>query len=315
MNTSQQKGWAILTDEEKTALNLSLVSGKSTWESGEIMGKAHYKYLEIRQRAEKFFQIFTEYFKHYESLIPKNIPMDANFKKYIRATISDRKSIKEVISQIDNVNWKTPKLRDVEVAKAIQKIKNSQITQDQNLYHLIMDFDRWNNFRILPSSIQEPSAFKRRNKHKLRKLVNMFVSVNPLAIRKIKQLYSIKRKELVNDYFYLPLITIQDKKLTEVIKVAKNKKNLKMINDMVLYGFNIEADALKFISILKGYIYKDFKHCRDGQKFWPEFRVLTSKAINHDYIQNITPSRKYVLDNAGKDFDFQVFLSSRSKQE
>jgi hypothetical protein len=188
MEAHQTRGYAILTAEEKTSLTLSLVNHKSTWEAGEIMGKAHYKYLEIRMRAEKFLKLFADYFQTYDRLIPANSTLDKHFTLYLKLTMEKRLPLKEVIAQIDSDLWKRPKTREIEIAREVQALRGCKYAHDQNLYHLIMDFDRWNNFRILPSSIQEPSAFKRRNKHKLRKLVNLFTSLHPLAILKIKQL-------------------------------------------------------------------------------------------------------------------------------
>lgn len=313
MTEAQNKAWQVLNAEERTALTLSLVNGKSTWESGEIMNKAHYKYLEIRQRAEKFFKLFTEFFQEYDSVIPKGSILDKHFKKYITLTIEKRLPFQEAIALIGSDKYKKPKTREIEILREVQSLNGSKYSQDQNLYHLIKDFDRWNNFRILPASLQEPSAFKRRNKHKLRKLVNLFTSLNPLAVLKIKQIYSVKKSDMVKSYLYLPLLTIHDNSLTEVITISNNDINFKAVNNLILYVFKEKEDAQRFIDIIVNYLAKDYKHCKDGQIFWPEFRILTKKALNYDHIQNITPSRKYVLDNAGRDMDVQWFLSKKNK--
>ena len=52
--------WMILIEEEQLALTLHYGPEKSTWQAGEIMKKAHYKYLEIKARGEKFLKIFIE---------------------------------------------------------------------------------------------------------------------------------------------------------------------------------------------------------------------------------------------------------------
>jgi hypothetical protein len=312
MTKAQQKAWKILTDEEKMALSLSLSHGKSTWEAGEIMGKAHYKYLEIRQRAEKFLKLFTDYFEIYDYLIPVGSILDKDFKQYIRFTLENRLPIKRATLEMGSDIYGKIKSREIEILREVQSLKGSKFVQDNNLYHLIMDFDRWNNFRILPLSIQEPSAFKRRNKHKLRKLVNLFTSLHPLSILKIKQIYEVKRKGMAKNCFFLPLITVNDLSLTQIIAVPNNTKNLRVMNNLILYIFRDAGDAKRFLEIITLYIEKDYKHCRDGQKFWPEFRILTKKAINYDIIQNISPTRKYVLDNAGIDHDFQWFMSNKN---
>jgi hypothetical protein len=50
MELLTSKAWGLLTEEEQTALKLQLGLGKSSWQASEIMGKAHYKYLEIKKR-------------------------------------------------------------------------------------------------------------------------------------------------------------------------------------------------------------------------------------------------------------------------
>lgn len=313
MTNSQQKAWAILTNEERTALTLSLAHGKSTWESGEIMGKAHYKYLEIRQRSEKFMKLFSEYFDNYERLIPIKSTLSSTFKKYITLTIEKRLTLKQVLLKLDNPLYLSPRSRDLEISREINKLSNSNIAEDINLYHLIKDFDRWNNYRILPLSLQEPSAFKRRNKHKLRKLVNVLTGLHPLAILKIKQLYAIKKHNSVKDIMYLPLVSSTEPKLNEVIKIPRNEKNMRLVNSMVLYTFYKEEEAIRFLNIISKYIIKEFKHCKDGQEFWPEFRILTKNALNYEVLQNITPNRKYVLDSASRDTDLQWYLKIKEK--
>lgn len=315
MDKAQTNGWEILTDEEKTALTLSINHGKSTWEAGEIMGKAHYKFLEINMRGQKFFKLFTEYFQQYDKLIPTRTTLSASFKQYISLLIQQRKGLMETIGLIDDEAYKKPKSRDIVVAQGLKNLKDSKITQEHNLYQLIMDFDRWNNFRIIPTHLQEPSAFKRRNKHKLRKLVNLFTSLNPVAIMKLKQLYEVKDVRRVKEYCYLPLITVHDESQTQVIKIPKTVENLRVINNLVLYIFHKQQDAEDFIHILKGYVFKNHKHCRDGQEFWPEFRVLTKNAINYDEIQNITPTRKFVLDNAEVDRETEWFITKKRQRE
>ena len=80
------KAWDILLDEEKAALSLSINHSKSTWQAGEILNKAHYKYLEIHARAKKFFVMFTQYFKKTgDRLIPDNSEMSWDLRDTISA--------------------------------------------------------------------------------------------------------------------------------------------------------------------------------------------------------------------------------------
>lgn len=64
MNEAQQKAWSCLMDKEQQSLFLQLSESKSSWEAGEILKLSHYKYLEIRERSEKFFRLFSDFLRN-----------------------------------------------------------------------------------------------------------------------------------------------------------------------------------------------------------------------------------------------------------
>lgn len=64
MNEAQQKAWSCLIDKEQQSLFLQLSESKSSWEVGEILKLSHYKYLEIRERSEKFFRLFSDFLRN-----------------------------------------------------------------------------------------------------------------------------------------------------------------------------------------------------------------------------------------------------------
>lgn len=64
MNEAQQKAWSYLIDKEQQSLFLQLSESKSSWEAGEILKLSHYKYLEIRERSEKFFRLFSDFLRN-----------------------------------------------------------------------------------------------------------------------------------------------------------------------------------------------------------------------------------------------------------
>lgn len=63
MNEFQKKAWDCLTQKEQQSLFLQLSENKSSWEAGEILKLSHYKYLEIRERSEKFFRLFSDFLR------------------------------------------------------------------------------------------------------------------------------------------------------------------------------------------------------------------------------------------------------------
>lgn len=73
MTPYQQKAWECLKEEERQCLFLSLSENKSSCEASQIMGITHYKYIELRERAEKFFRLFGDFLKtrsHIQTRLP-----------------------------------------------------------------------------------------------------------------------------------------------------------------------------------------------------------------------------------------------------
>lgn len=64
MNDAQKKAWDCLNEIERQSLFLQLSESKSSWEAGEILKLSHYKYLEIRERSEKFFRLFSDFLSY-----------------------------------------------------------------------------------------------------------------------------------------------------------------------------------------------------------------------------------------------------------
>lgn len=55
----------------------------------------------------------------------------------------------------------------------MKRLKESEDEWDKDTLRLILEFDRWNNFRILPRMLQQPSAFKRRSNKRIRYTSNI----------------------------------------------------------------------------------------------------------------------------------------------
>ena len=87
MNEYQKKAWDCLTPTEQQSLFLQLSESKSSWEAGEILKLSHYKYLEIKERSEKFFRLFSDFFEIHESIFRPDCPCERNFQDYIEACI------------------------------------------------------------------------------------------------------------------------------------------------------------------------------------------------------------------------------------
>lgn len=288
------KAWVLLTEDEQLALRLNLGLRKSTWKSGEIMKKSHYKLIEIKDRARTFLRIFTHHFAEYGNLIPEDAKVSADLRDYLHFTMEKRMPVNLAIREVDNPLYRHMATRDSMVAQEMSKWKNSIKISEKELYALVMEFDRWNNFRIVPKSIQEPSAFKRRDKNKLKKHLRIGTSLSFLAYKLIKKRFTYNSRHSVNEA-YLSLITVIGKKgirKMDVIRIKADKEALEELSNVSLYLFPTEKFAEAYQDLVLTFIDKDARHCIDGLKFWPLYRDLIKKAINYEKIQNIIPSRR-----------------------
>jgi len=293
--------WDILTDDEKSALLLSINYGKSTWQAGEIMGKAHYKYLEIQARANKYFRLYNEYFSATNNLkIPDNCYINSFFRDYILLTVFERKTPKQAISELDNSPFIITSAKERIFGECLDQLANHEDPNQQLLYDLIKEFDRWNNFRILPISLQEPSAFKRRNKTRLVKHLKNLSSLDEFHIYRFINKFNVKNG---TKPLYIAVLSPNFESGYEVIEISKKANIIEYISKHLrLYIFKEHVDADQFGYLVSRYIKDKTKDCKAGQKFWPLYRKNIEMAYNYLEVNNIIPRRKH-LEKAFRDLD------------
>ncbi len=307
------KVWDILSDDEKTALNLSINMGKSSWEAGEIMEKSHYKYLEIQKRAETLLKIFQVHYTKYGKLVPDDVVLDLTFHKYIKLLIEGRNTIKASIAEMPSTGFDKAKYRNSIVIEELKKLSESKELPKLDLYALIMDFDRWNNFRILPSEIQEPSAFKRRNKVRDLKQLELSLTIPTLSLKHIIKNYKYYGK--ASALFAVLIDRNGESNEKIILRVEKRAtKQILELTKMFIYIFQTEELANEFADHLLTFPTKGKRNCREGLKFWPTFRVLSKKADNYLELNNIIPTRKN-QEVAFKDNDIKLHMSKERKKE
>lgn len=293
--------WAILSPDEKTSLGLQLGYQKSSWESGEIMDKSHYKYLEIKYRAEKFLAMFTEHLHLYKEVIPDYITGDGSVIKYLRWCIEERVKPMDAIERLnDNDNDKvyTKSGMNVRLVDQMRKWGRSENVYEQSIFNLALEFDRWNNFRILPREVQEPSAFKRRIKNMYKKHIRALTSIPKLSIVKLMELSKAKKTDHSR---YMPLI--HKGRGFKIHKVKTNKSTCKLYNELCFYIFKDKEEALRYIEAVFHYTSNKEKDCKDGIKFWQIYRESIKNADNYNEIQKITATRSH-LEMAHKNLEF-----------
>lgn len=282
-----KQAWDLLSSDEKMALSLHHAMDKSSWEVGEIMDKSHYKLLEIKYRAEKFLKMFTEHLDVYGGLFPSFVTGDKLAIEYLNLCIGQRN--KPMVA-MQTINEKYNKINKSHINEKLRILLKSWEDSD-NLYNaicyeLVKEFDRWNNFRILPKDIQEPSAFKRRIKNYHKKQIKNVISIHPIALEKFKKLYCTKN----NPSLYLPLLSPEP----EILRIKLNKSCMATINSLGLFVYTRKEDAQSYSNEVWDYLSKGKKQCLDGLEFWPKFRELIKKSNNYAEVMNLVPSRKHL---------------------
>lgn len=288
-----RKAWDLLTEEEKTCLNLSINLGKSSWEAGEIMNKSHYKYLEIKYRSEYFLKIFTQHFEKYGKLIPDKVSdniSNLHFDNYITKIICKRLRIGDLKEELKGTDYWDSSKRNQDLADVLSKL--SQFTNKseeyKDTYFIITEYDRWNNFRILPKELQLPSAYKRRNKVRDSKHLDILLSF-PKLIRKfiLKREYSGKLET------YYSFIIDRDKKKNSLIFFnikADDKEAYQSLTQLMVPIFKNQEDCQKFAYLIQSFPKRGVRDCKVGLKFWPKFRVYIQNALNFNEINSINPN-------------------------
>ena len=309
MNEAQQKAWSCLTKVEQQSLFLLTSEGKSSLEAGSMMNISHYKYIEIRERSEKFFRMFADFFEKHNSIFRPDCPCERNFQDFIEGVIEHRLKKRDAVVYTGDSTQQITKVNRKNLIRNMKYLKESEDNWDLDSMRLIFEFDRWNNFRILPSILQQPSAFKRRLNKKDKIYIKYLLERIPTwVLEKLKERFYYKVKpskkkwwvalispDLYTDGYYLLPIRPEEEVLNEM-------------NRFYIYVFDDKEDADTFGYLVTSFYERTAKVIA-GQKFWPEYRYLVQKAINYNAVNNIEFNVKR-LDNA-----YNIKPKRKSKKE
>lgn len=309
MNEAQQKAWSCLTKVEQQSLFLHTSEGKSSWEAGSMMNISHYKYIEIRERSEKFFRMFADFFEKHNSIFRPDCPCERNFQDFIEGVIEHRLKKRDAVVYTGDSTQQITKVNRKNLIRNMKYLKESEDNWDLDSMRLIFEFDRWNNFRILPSILQQPSAFKRRLNKKDKIYIKYLLKRIPTWIlEKLKERFYYKVKpskkkwwvalispDLYTDGYYL-------------LPIRPEEEVLKEMSRFYIYVFDDKEDADTFGYLVTSF-YERTAKVISGQKFWPEYRYLVQKAINYNAVNNIEFNVKR-LDNA-----YNIKPKRKSKKE
>ena len=182
MEIAQQKAWSHLTDPEQMALTLVVVNDRSKKEAAIIMNIAPYKFTEIYLRARKFFVMFTKHYEIHDDLIPEYYRINKEFKTFIDQVVGYRLKPSDILKQEPMQGL---------LGKEAQLVMwgGFFFVEDTYFGRLAQEFDRWNNFRILPKIYQAPAAFPRRRNKTLKKIQQGLYAISDLGWDLLMQKY------------------------------------------------------------------------------------------------------------------------------
>ena len=287
MTSAQSQAWNCLKPIEQQSLFLQVSEGKSSWEAGNILGVTHYKYIEIRERSHKFFKLFTDFFEEHGSIFRPDSPCDPQFKDYIEACIEKRLKYREaILASGDSANL-VPCVSKRNIIKNMELLQSSEDPWDICTRRLIFEFDRWNNYRILPRLLQQPSAFKRRENKREKILLKYILNHNPdFVLERIRERWFYKVKPSKEAYW---VALISKKLYTDgyyLLKVKPCDEVIEELSRFYLYIFNNREDADTYGFLATQYIDRT-SSIKLSQKFWPEYREIIHKAINYNKVNNL----------------------------
>lgn len=288
MNEAQLKAWNCLTEKEQQSLFLRLSENKSTWEAGEILGLSHYKYIEIRERSEKFFKMFTEFFEKRSAIFRPDCPCERNFQDFIEGCLEKRLTRKQSIDYCGDSTQILSRVNTKNIIRNMARLKESEDPWDKDTINLIWEFDRWNNYRILPSLWQQPSAYKRRlNKKDKIYIKYLLLRFPEWAHDRLRERFYYKNRYKNTKRYWVTLIS--DKRYKDGYKVMPVRPEEDIVNEFTrfyLYVFDNKEDADTFGFLVSTYFIKT-NEVKLGQKFWPEYRDCVQRALNYNQVNNI----------------------------
>lgn len=274
-NDSKKRAWDILTEEEKASLVIQLGHNKSTWQVGEIISRSHYKYIEIHQRAKNFFRSFSEYFEIYgDELIPPHLDISESLKIYLENTILHRKSIKKASLLTNNKGYRNESSRNKLIYSEFKEIEYTDDAHIINFCNLIIEFDKWNNYRILPEQMREPSGFKRRRNNYHKQNLNKISKLSKASLHFLElELY-----QEGGGNHYVPLLYL-DVNEYSIYNLTVEDSLKEELTNLGIPIFNSRELAKKYSIEAINYLSSE-KTRQNGLKFWPVYREIINKSLN-----------------------------------
>jgi hypothetical protein len=273
MQKFQQKAWMNLTEKERTALQLTLSFDKSPLEAAVLMNIYPYKFNELLARGKTFFFMFSSYYEFNSELITEDMVIDSDLKAYLEALIVNRYTTKKACLVAPDFGVLEYSTRAISIGDFLEYLKEYDFP---DLYNLIIEFDRWNAFRILPRKYQKVSPFRRRQNRIYKKIAQKVTRLTELSYFLLKEQYSRSKPPLM----YLPLVSSYDPKGYSILEIPLNDNNKEWMGKNHLPCFRTKEVAYEMAMLLKDYSELKNKSSYMAKKFYPEFKSILNKAVN-----------------------------------
>lgn len=284
MQPHQEQAWNCLTKDEQQSLLLTLSQGMSTWQASEILKITHYKYLELKARSERLFKLFSDYFEKHPSLVRPGLYLDESFKDYLYGSMLKRLPKEEAKIYAGDSAFLLQAVNRNRIIKNMARIKDSEDEWDRDLYGLVMEFDRWNNYRILPRVLQAPTAYQRRSTKKDKIYLRYLHKIPDFKIKALVDMYWSNGKP--ENRYYVMFISNLWKDGFGVVPIKREDKIVKEITSLKIYIFEHFNDAEEFGIMVKRY-YEKTVTPGQGLKYWKQYRDIIQRAVNYRQINNM----------------------------
>lgn len=287
MKVNKEKAWTYLTEVEKQSIYLTTGQGLSGWQAGEILGITHYKYLELKARSETLFKLFTDYFNKHQTLIRPTSIIKPQFRDYIIACVEKRLDLPSAKRFAGEGKWSIKDIREKAILKGMETLKNSENEHDRDLHVLLQEFDRWNNFRILPTIIQATSPYKRKSNRQAKAYFKFLRNIHINTINKITRTKTYRGKEVA----YIAMFDETFVSGYTLIPIKNSVENIKYFTLNKIYIFPSYEDAIVFANLVKRE--EIIFTAKDGLKFWKEYDEVIRGAINCNEINHTSKIKDF----------------------
>lgn len=292
MQINQELAWEHLTEAERTAITLVVVSERSKKEASIIMNLAPYKFTEIYLRARKLFVLFSSYYENNDRLLPPELAIEDTFKTYVTLLVKNRQTSSKILEHPEFISLISGKAR----AKQWSNLMESLALLDrQDTIEVLREFDRWNNFRILPKAYRLPAAFPRRRNRSLKNIWKNLNAISDYGWDILEQTYGTKQPPIT----YMPVIR---KRGFSAIAIDERQGVLDYMERNKIPVFAKKEDAETFAELMFDYNNLKKRSTYSARKFWANYRIQFRKAKNYEQLMNVQGVQEEVISQNDKAF-------------